>query len=87
MGMSVHRIAAEIQAMKGLFRLLEGKPGIINAWEKLVGPSLISDKLAHDDHLAATMLVHGVTDILTFNIADFERFPGIIVLDPAQVKS
>ena len=63
LGMSLPRIAGEIQAMHGLFRLLEGKPGIIGAWEKLVGASVISGKLAHDAHLVATMKVHGVTDI------------------------
>ena len=38
LGMSLPRIAGEIQAMQGLFRLLEGKAGIIGAWEKLVAP-------------------------------------------------
>jgi len=30
------------------------------------------------------MLVYAVTSILTFNIADFQRYPGITVFDPAQ---
>jgi predicted nucleic acid-binding protein len=57
------------------------------AWEKLVGASLVSGKRAHDAHLAATMQVHGITDILTFNIRDFERFPRITVIDPADLQS
>jgi predicted nucleic acid-binding protein len=63
---------------------MEGKPGVSGAWEKLVGKHLVSGKLAHDAHVAAVMLVYAVTDILTFNIADFRRYPGITVLDPAQ---
>jgi hypothetical protein len=31
------------------------------------------------------MQVYAVTDILTFNVADFRRFPGITVIDPVQV--
>jgi predicted nucleic acid-binding protein len=85
LGISPLRIAGELQALHVLFRLLEGKGGIIRAWERLVGTYLISGKLAHDAHLVAVMEAYGVTDILTFNVADFERFPGITVLDPALV--
>ena len=59
-------------------------PGVAGAWEMLVGKHLVSGKQAHDAHLVAVMLVYAVTSILTFNIADFQRYPGITVLDPAQ---
>jgi predicted nucleic acid-binding protein len=42
-------------------------------------------KNAHDTRLVAAMLVHGVTHLLTFNVTDFSRFPGLTVLDPATV--
>jgi predicted nucleic acid-binding protein len=64
--------------------LLEGKTGVSAAWEKLVSARLISGKLAHDAHLVAVMEIYAVKDILTFNGADFRRFPGITVLDPSQ---
>lgn len=86
LGMSPLIITGEVRKLRGrLFRLLEGKPGVANAWEKLVGTHLVSGKLAHDAHLVAVMQVHSVTEILTFNGADFRRFPGITILDPAQV--
>ncbi len=85
LGISPQRILGEMQALHGLFRLLEGKRGVISAWEKLVGASQIFWKLAHDAHLVATMKVYDVTTILTFDVVDFERFPEIAVLDPAQV--
>ncbi|MGD0120444.1 MAG: type II toxin-antitoxin system VapC family toxin [Candidatus Binatus sp.] len=84
LGMSPLMIAGELRALNGLFRLLEGKPGVAGAWEMLVGKHLVSGKQAHDAHLVAVMLVYAVTSILTFNIADFQRYPGITVLDPAQ---
>jgi asparagine synthase (glutamine-hydrolysing) len=37
-------------------------------------------------HLVAVMQVYSVTDILTFNVEDSRRFPGITVLDPAQFQ-
>ena len=85
LGMSPLTIAGELRALNGLFRLLEGKSGVAGAWETLVGKHLVSGKQAHDAHLVAVMLVYAVTDILTFNIADFRRYPAITVLDPAQV--
>ncbi len=83
LGMSPLTIAAQLRTMKGMFRILEGKAGVADAWEKLVGKHLVSGKLAHDAHLVAAMQVYGVTDILTFNVTDFRRFSAINVLDPA----
>ena len=31
------------------------------------------------------MLVHGIGRILTFNVNDFQRYPGISALEPRQV--
>ena len=36
----------------------------------------------HDANLVATMLVHGVTRLLTFNTADFRRFGQAVALEP-----
>lgn len=83
LGMSPLTIAGELRALSSLFRLLEGKSGVAGVWEMLVSKYLVSGKEAHDAHLVAVMLVYAVTDILTFNIADFRRYPGIAVLDPA----
>ncbi|HEV3202010.1 MAG TPA: type II toxin-antitoxin system VapC family toxin [Bryobacteraceae bacterium] len=84
LGMSPLMVTGEVRRLRGLFRLLEGKPGVADAWERLAAKHLISGKLAHDAHLVAVMQVYSVTDILTFNGTDFRRFPGINVLDPAQ---
>ena len=84
LGMTPRMVAGELRALNGLFRLLEGKPGVAGAWETLVGKHLVWGKQAHDAHLVAVMLVYAVTSILTFNIADFQRYPGITVFDPAQ---
>jgi predicted nucleic acid-binding protein len=84
LGLSPLTVAGEVRALQGIFRLLEGKTGVAATWERLAGQHLVSGKQAHDTHLVATMQVHSVTDILTFNVPDFSRFPGITVLDPAQ---
>ncbi|MGO9262619.1 MAG: hypothetical protein ACLQU1_41010 [Bryobacteraceae bacterium] len=65
--------------------MLEGAPGVASAWEDLVVRHSVSGKKAHDTHLVAVMQVYGVTGILTFNVADFRRYPVIRVLDPMQL--
>jgi hypothetical protein len=41
LGMSPLMIAGELRALNGLFRLLEGKPGVAGAWEMLVAVMLV----------------------------------------------
>jgi hypothetical protein len=43
----------------------------------------------HDARLVAVCHVHGVKNLLTFNVAHFARLaafgPGVVVVDPATV--
>ena len=41
-------------------------------------------KRVHDANLAATMLAHGVTRLLTFNEADFHRFGALVAVEPIE---
>jgi hypothetical protein len=56
-------------------------------WRRLVVKYRVSGVQVHDARLVASMLVHDVTHILTFNIQDFTRYApdGIIAIDPATV--
>jgi predicted nucleic acid-binding protein len=51
-------------------------------WRRLVRDHQVSGRQVHDAHLVATMLVHGITHILTFNGQDFARYAEIDVIDP-----
>ena len=44
-------------------------------------------KGAHDARLVAAMERHGLARILTFNVDDFKRYPGIEVLPPAEIAN
>jgi predicted nucleic acid-binding protein len=43
------------------------------------------DRLCLDARLVAAMNVHAITSILTFDVDDFKRYPGIRVLHPQDV--
>jgi predicted nucleic acid-binding protein len=84
LGMTTETATQELAVLKDLFRLLTEPSSIFEEWERLVTTCRISGRGTHDARLAATMRLHGITKILTFNGSDFRRFPGIMVLDPAQ---
>ena len=85
LGMNPARAASQIATLRRFFRLLPFTPEVLEVWQGLVETLGVSGKQTHDAHLVAVMQVYSVTSILTFNAAHSTRFPGIDVLDPAQV--
>ncbi len=69
------------------FPLLMDSPDVYPQWRQLVVKYNVSGAKVHDTRLVATMLVHDVTHILTFNTQDFIRYAdeGIVAVDPAMV--
>jgi predicted nucleic acid-binding protein len=85
LGMDVPSADKELGDISQLFRLLPYTPQVPVIWRRIVNTHKVSGRQTHDAHLAAFMQVHGALSILTFNGRDFSRYPGITVLDPAQV--
>lgn len=54
-------------------------------WYDLVTTYKVLGKPAHDARLVAAMHRHRIPKILTFNVADFIRYPNVEVLDAAQI--
>jgi predicted nucleic acid-binding protein len=84
LGMTVARAATEMASLRRLFRLLPHTPDVLEEWQRIVIGQGITGKQTHDAHLVAIMQAHAVTNVLTFDVSHFSRFPGISVLDPAQ---
>lgn len=85
MGFTVSQTHAELQRIKRLFSTLPDVPALFAEWERLVVQHEIKGKQAHDARLVASMIVHGVPAILTFDVSDFARYPNITVLDPREM--
>ena len=73
--------------LEKFFPLLPDSPEAYPVWRRLVVDHDVSGVQVHDARLAAAMIVHNVTRILTFNVTDFERYAdeGIEVVNPAAV--
>jgi predicted nucleic acid-binding protein len=81
--MSVAGADAEVDRLLSLNVLLEDTPEVFPGWRGIVRKHQVSGKKAHDARIAAAMLAHGVSHILTFNHADFVRFSGITAIPAA----
>jgi predicted nucleic acid-binding protein len=87
LGMSLAQTQAELARLKTLFTILDDTSAIFPQWEQLVIQYQVQGKNAHDARLAAAMMVHGLSRILTFNVGDFQRYQTLTVLEPSQVVS
>jgi predicted nucleic acid-binding protein len=73
------------QAIEPAFRLLPDNPEVHNEWRRLLVDYRVSGVQVHDARLVASMHVHGVNRILTFNTKDFARFTDIEAVNPTNL--
>jgi predicted nucleic acid-binding protein len=69
------------------FSLFRDERGIFPIWQELVETHSVLGKAAHDTRLVAAMQRHGLTHLLTFNVADFRRYSSIELLDPQLITA
>lgn len=86
LGLTVDETAKLIGKLKNLFTVLPDNSDIFPEWEQIVVRHQVSGKQAHDARFVAAMLVHGVTNLLTFNTDDFKRYSEITVVNPQNVS-
>lgn len=68
-------------------RLLPDSLAVHEQWRKLLVTYGVSGAQVHDARLVASMKVHGVKRILTFNEKDFARFSEIEAVHPRSISS
>ena len=84
LGFPVTVADAELSRLEQLFTLLpEDTPAIAAEWRRLIVQHQVIDLDVFDARLAATVLVHRLKYILTFDTG-FTRY-GVTALDPATV--
>ena len=66
------------------FTVLPDSPEAFRQWRRLIVLHEVKGAKVHDARLAAIMLAHGITRILTFNAGDFRRYINVAVLDPSS---
>lgn len=85
LGLSAARAELAISGSLDVFRVLTDERLVLKHWRELVNRYDVKGKNSHDARLVAAMQRHGLANLLTFNGADFARFPAINVYSPAEV--
>ena len=76
----------EVSKIERALILLPDSPAVYEEWKRLVVRHNVLGSKVHDAKLVAVMNVHRVPRILTFNTADFARYP-IEALHPGSLLS
>jgi len=87
LGLSVADTNQRLRLLERIVGILPDSPAAYPIWRNLVTTLGIQGVQVHDARLVALMQVHGTTHIVTLNVADFGRFPGITALDPASAAA
>lgn len=85
MGMDCLATRAAIEKWTDAFTVFRDERGIYDHWIELVSTYEVKGKNAHDARLVAAMKRHRITELLSFNQADFKRYPGMTVRTPHDV--
>ena len=85
LGLSITETKDRIRAFRKTLMLLPETDGVFESWEELVDKYEVIGKKVYDARLVAAMLIHNVSHLLTFNDADFRRFPEITVINPQSI--
>lgn len=84
-GLPLPETDRRVRLIERSYRFLPDNATVHADWRRLLVTHAISGVQVHDARIAAAMYVHGVTHLLTFNMRDFARFPGIIAQHPQDI--
>jgi predicted nucleic acid-binding protein len=74
LGFSVALTLVELEKIEQFLSVLPDSPAVYAEWKRLVVQHNVLGIKVHDTKLVATMNVHGIRRILTFNTDDFARY-------------
>ena len=67
-------VIQDVERLAATLQVLEDGPLITEALVALCRDVPVAGRQIHDANIVATMLVHGVQQLATFNVADFRRY-------------
>ncbi len=84
-GFSVEQTNRKVNIIQKYFRLLPDSSATFYEWRILVYDHKISGLQVHDTKIVASMNVHNISMLTTFNEKDFKRFTMINVINPKDI--
>lgn len=80
--LAMSTLLADVGTFLTRFLVAEDGPGVTAHLVALLGSVACAGKQVHDANIVATMLAHGIPNLLTHNVADFRRFAGYLTILP-----
>ena len=84
-GLTIPEVQIELSQLETVVAILPETLEVFAEWKRLVLAHEVRGVQVHDARLAANMRVHGISNLLTLNGADFRRFPDILPVKPADL--
>jgi predicted nucleic acid-binding protein len=75
-------LLADVSRFQTQFLVAEDGPASTSHLLNLISSVPCAGRQVHDANIAATMLAHGIPNVLTHNTADFNRFSAYITVIP-----
>lgn len=85
LGLSVGQTENKVRLIERYFQLLPDGLDTHLEWRRLVASHSVIGVQVYDARLVASMTVHGIQRMLTFNKGDFNRFTMIMALSPPEI--
>jgi len=85
-GLDIPETDAHARQIEKDFHFLPDSEAVHREWRRLVVVHEVKGVKVHDARLVASMRTHGIHHILTFNEADFRRYPDIVAVHPERVS-
>jgi predicted nucleic acid-binding protein len=80
--MDAATLVERVQYFRSAFRVAQDSREVLDKLLNVMQETNFGGKQIHDANIVATMLVHGVSHLLTNNVTDFKRFSGRIKVVP-----
>ncbi len=84
-GLTVSETDRRARLIERFYCFLPDTPAVHAEWRRLLVAHGVAGVQVHDARIVASMSVHGVGHLLTYNMADFQRFPGFTVQRPQDI--
>lgn len=81
-GLSSEETERKARLIERYCRFLPDSLATHQEWRRLIVAHSVMGVEVHDARLVASMNVHGIRRLLTFDSKDFKRYPGIRVVSP-----
>lgn len=89
LGLELSVVERRVQAIDRWCRVFVETESSYALWRRLVTAHGVSGAAVHDARLVATMLAHGMTEMVTLNDRDFRRYEteGIVLVTPQSLAN